>query len=245
MKIAVVSDLHANGDALAAVVRELGKRRPGRIYHLGDLAGYNAEPEACVRWAMERADGGVYGNHDAVACGRASGGNFHLAARVAAFWSREQLSAESREYLAGLPSRLEIEGGALLVHGSPEDPDRYVYSIDQALEQMESPVCAEAEGPVFFGHTHLAGGFIRREDGTVEHVSPGKLRIGERERALLNPGSVGQPRDRNPEASFLLYDTDLREVEWLRVPYDIEAARARVLAAGLPAFFADRLRDGT
>ncbi len=245
MKIAVLSDLHANADALAAVVRELARHRPDRIYHLGDLAGYNAEPEPCVRWAMENTAGGVYGNHDAVACGRASGRDFHEAARKAALWSRDRISGESREYLACLPASLDAGGYALLVHGSPSDPDRYIYSIDQAIEEMEFLFPAPAGGPIFFGHTHVAGGFMRRADGVVEHVAPEKLRLRGEERALLNPGSVGQPRDRNPDASFLLYDVERREVEWVRVPYDIEAARGKVLAAGLPAFFADRLRDGS
>ncbi len=245
MRIAILSDLHANGDALAAVVRALARHRPDRIYHLGDLTGYNAEPESCVRWAMENTAGGVCGNHDAVACGRAKGRDFHEAARKAALWSKDHLSGGSREYLADLPPTLDAGGFALLVHGSPCDPDRYIYSIDQAMEEMESPCSAAGDGPIFFGHTHVAGGFVRRKDGVVEHVPPGLFRLGEGERALLNPGSVGQPRDRNPNASFLVYDVSRREVEWVRVPYDIEAAREKVLAAGLPSFFADRLRDGT
>jgi predicted phosphodiesterase len=230
VKIAVLSDLHANADALAAVVRELGRHRPDRIYHLGDLVGYNGEPEMCVRWAMENTAGGVYGNHDAVACGRATGRDFHEAARKAALWSRDHIDAG---------------GYALLVHGSLSDPDRYVYSIDQAIEEMEFLSPASPDGPIFFGHTHVAGGFVRGADGVVEHVATEKFRLRAGERALLNPGSVGQPRDRNPDGSFLLYDVERREVEWVRVPYDIEAAREKVLAAGLPAFFADRLRDGT
>jgi len=243
--IAVLSDLHANADALAAVVREFGRRRPERVYHLGDLVGYNAEPESCVRWAMENTAGGVYGNHDAVACGRASGEDFHEAARKAALWSRDRISADSREYLSRLPASLDAGGSALLVHGSLSDPDRYIYSIDQAMEEMELLPAYLADRPIFFGHTHVAGGFVLRADGLVEHVAPGRLRLRDGERALLNPGSVGQPRDRNPSASFLMYDPDRREVDWVRVPYDIQAAREKVLGAGLPSFFADRLRVGT
>jgi diadenosine tetraphosphatase ApaH/serine/threonine PP2A family protein phosphatase len=245
LKIAVLSDIHANADALAAVVGEFDRLRPARIYHLGDLVGYNAEPETCVRWAMENTAGGVYGNHDAVACGRASGGDFHDAARRAAFWTREQITAESRDYLACLPSSLDTGGYGILVHGSLGDPDRYVYSIDQAMEEMELLPPSLADRPIFFGHTHVAGGFVRRANGVVDHVPPEKLRLRDGERAILNPGSVGQPRDRDPDASFLTYDAERREVVWIRVRYDIEAARAKVLAAGLPSFFADRLRDGT
>jgi diadenosine tetraphosphatase ApaH/serine/threonine PP2A family protein phosphatase len=244
VKIALLSDLHANGDALAAVVRELERRRPDRVFHLGDLVGYNAEPEICVRWAMTSTNGGVSGNHDAVACGRTHGENFPAAARIAALWSRDHLSGASREFLAGLPARLDVEGGPILVHGAPGNPDRYIYSAAQAAEELASPPLSDALGPVFFGHTHVAGGFVRRENGVVEPVPPKTVRLRDGERALLNPGSVGQPRDRNPDASFLLFDTDTREATWVHVPYDVEGARAKVLAAGLPSVFADRLRDG-
>jgi predicted phosphodiesterase len=245
VRIAVLSDIHANGDALAAVRKELDRLGPDRVYHLGDLAGYNAEPEECVRWAMARTAGGVSGNHDAVACGRSGGRNFHSAARVAALWSRDRISPESREYLANLPVQREVEGGALLVHGAPGDPDRYLYSADQADLELSSLFGSVATGPIFFGHTHVAGGFVRRGSGAVESIPPVAFRLGKGERALLNPGSVGQPRDRNPDASFLLFDPGTGEVTWVRVPYDVEAARAKVVAAGLPKVFADRLRDGT
>jgi predicted phosphodiesterase len=244
VKIAILSDLHANGDALAAVVAELERRSPDRVFHLGDLVGYNAEPERCVRWAMANTAGGVAGNHDAVACGRASGDNFHAAARVAALWARDHISPEAREYLARLPARFELEEGPVLVHGAPGDPDRYVYSVAQAEREMAAARSGAAPAPVFFGHTHVAGGFVRRKSGVVEPVSPDVFRLRRGEAALLNPGSVGQPRDRDPQACFLLYDTGLAEAAWVRVPYDVEAARAKVLEAGLPTVFADRLRDG-
>lgn len=245
MKIAVLSDIHSNGDALAAVVRELEGIRPDRVYHLGDLVGYNAEPEGCVRWAMGSTAGGVSGNHDAVACGRSAGVHFHRAALHAALWSGRNISVEARGYLAALPERRTVEGGSLLVHGSPGDPEQYVYTVAQAAGELARLDPGEGEGPVFFGHTHLAGAFVRREDGTVEAVRPGTLILRKGERALVNPGSVGQPRDRNPEASFVLFDPERRKVSWLRVPYDVEAARRKVLDAGLPPVFAERLRDGT
>jgi len=244
VRIAVLSDVHANLDALYAVVREISRRGADRVFHLGDLAGYGAEPEACVQWAMEYAAGGVYGNHDEVACALATGEYFQEAARKAAFWSRANLSKESKEYLAGLSSRFEVAGDAMLVHGSMEDAGRYIYSIDHAMEEMDSPMY-EAGIPVFFGHTHIAGGFVLREGGSMERVLYERLRLGRHDRALLNPGSVGQPRDRNPDASFLMYDTDSREVEWVRIPYNVESARQKIISAGLPAFFADRLRNGT
>ena len=244
MRVAVLSDVHANWDALSAAAGEIGRRGADRIFHLGDLTGYGAEPEACVCWAMEYTAGGVYGNHDEVACALATGANFREAAREAALWSRENLSKESIEYLAGLPSRLEIVGGAILVHGSLKGADRYINSIDRASEEIASSLC-EAGAPVFFGHTHVAGGFVSSGYGPVEHIPATKFRIGRIDRALLNPGSVGQPRDRNPDVSFLVYDTDLREVEWVRVRYDVESAMRKIISAGLPVSFADRLRNGT
>ena len=243
MRIAVLSDVHANWDALFAADREIRRRGADRIFHLGDLAGYGAEPEACVRWAMENAAGGVYGNNDSVACGRASGRDFNEAARKAALWSRAHLSSESKEYLARLPSRFEVVGDAMLVHGALDDPCRYIRYADEAANEMKSPFCADGI-PVFYGHTHLPCGFVRREDGSVHSIPVEKFRIGKKERALLNPGSVGQPRDRNPDTSFLMFDTELREVEWVRAPYDVESAIKKILAAGLPEVFANRLRKG-
>jgi diadenosine tetraphosphatase ApaH/serine/threonine PP2A family protein phosphatase len=227
LNVAILSDIHANFDALLAVEAELARRRPDRIYHLGDLAGYNAQPEECVRWAM------------------ANTWAFHAAARKAALWSRDRISPEGRDYLSRLPVQRFIEGGALLVHGAPSDPGRYVDSVEYAAQELSTLFASVATGPIFFGHTHEAGGFVRREDGRVEPVPAKEFRLLPGERALLNPGSVGQPRDRSRDASFLLFDTVDRTVTWFRVPYDVEAARRKVLEAGLPREFADRLRDGT
>ena len=244
MNVAILSDIHANFDALSAVASELSRLRPDRTYHLGDLTGYNAQPEECVHWAMAHTAGGISGNHDAVACGRATGRNFHAAARKAAFWSRDRISRESRDHLSGLPVQRFIEGDAMLVHGAPSEPGRYVDSVEYAAQELSTLFAAASAGPIFFGHTHAAGGFVRRETGRMEPVPAREFLLRPGERALLNPGSVGQPRDRNPDASFLLYDTDAGRVTWVRVPYDVEAARRKVLDAGLPREFADRLRDG-
>src|SRR3972149_4635023 len=166
-------------------------------------------------------------------------------ARRAALWSRDRISTESREYLSRLPVQHSVEGRALLVHGAPSDPGRYVLSAEQAQEELSTLFASPTEGPIFFGHTLVAGGFVRREDGGVAPVPAGEIRLPKGARALLNPGSVGQPRDRKRDASFLLYDTENRKVTRVRAPYDVEAARRKVLDAGLPPEFADRLRDGT
>jgi predicted phosphodiesterase len=245
LKIAVLSDLHSNGDALDAVMRDLAARRVDRIYHLGDLVGYNAEPEKCVRWASESAAGGILGNHDAVACGKASGEFFNTPALVAARWSADRLSAGSLGYLSSLPDRLVVEKELLMVHGAPSDPDRYLFTLDDAVEELDALARSPSIRVVFFGHTHVPAAVVRRRDGTTASVSPGEYALKEGETALLNPGSVGQPRDRNPGASFLMFDTRTRMASWVRTPYDIQACQRKVLEAGLPRFFATRLSEGT
>jgi predicted phosphodiesterase len=245
LKIAVLSDLHSNGDALDAVVRELAARRADRVYHLGDLVGYNAEPEKCVQWAIENAAGGILGNHDAVACRKASGEFFNAPALLAARWSADRLSARARGYLSSLPDRLVVEKELLMVHGAPSDPDRYLFTLDDAVEELDALAQDPGVRVVFFGHTHVPAAVVRRRDGSTVSVSPCEYTLKEGETALLNPGSVGQPRDRNPESSFLLFDTRTRTALWVRTPYDVPACQRKVLGAGLPRFFATRLTEGT
>lgn len=244
MKIALLSDIHANGDALDAVLREISGRGVDRIYHLGDLVGYNAEPEKCVRWAMMHTAGGILGNHDAVACGKTGGETFNAPARTAARWSGEHLSDGSREYLRSLPDRLVVEKEILLVHGAPSDTDRYLFTLDDAAEELDGLDGVPDVRVVFFGHTHVPAAVVRRRDGSTVSVSPGAYRLEEGERALMNPGSVGQPRDRDPNASFLVFDTRLRSASWIRVPYDIPEVQKKIVAAGLPRLFATRLPEG-
>jgi len=245
LRIAVVSDIHSNGDALDSLARELGRLRPDRVVHLGDLVGYNAEPEKCVRWAMANCSEGILGNHDAVVCGKAGGEYFHKPALQAARWSAERVSEESLDYLSGLPVRATLPVGLLLVHGAPSDPDRYLFLTEDAEEEMD--LLGESEGLrlVLFGHTHLPTAFVRREEGGVVSAPLKNFRLAEKESAMLNPGSVGQPRDRDPRACFLVVDTGSWEASWIRVSYDVERCRTRVLEAGLPSFFASRLADGT
>lgn len=244
MRIAVLSDIHANGEALDAVMREMDRIEPDRVVHLGDLVGYNAEPEKCVRWAMEHTADGILGNHDAVASGMAEGRFFNAPALTAARWSAAHISDISRRYLRDLPERRVLDGGLYLVHGAPSDPDRYLFTLDDAVEELDRLPADDSPAIVFFGHTHIPAAVLRRRDGSTDSVFPGEVRIGEGERALLNPGSVGQPRDHNPRASFLVFDTTSLTAAWIRVPYDVPACRRKVLAAGLPRYFADRLADG-
>ena len=240
-----MSDIHANGDALDAVARELARRRPDRVVHLGDLVGYNAEPERCVAWAAENGVDGVMGNHDAVVCGKSGGENFNSPALEAARWSAARVSPGSAAFLSRLPDRVAIGEEILLVHGAPSDPDRYLFRLRDAEVEMEAFPGGTGLRVVFFGHTHVPAAFVRKGGGGTASAPPAGFRLERGDRAMLNPGSVGQPRDGDPRASFLIFDTDTGEASWIRVPYDVKACQAKVIAAGLPRFFAARLSEGT
>ncbi len=240
-----MSDIHANGEALDAVAREIARRRPDRVVHLGDLVGYNAEPERCVAWAAENAVDGVIGNHDAVACGRSGGESFNPHALEAARWSAARISPGSAAFLSRLPDRLAIGDDILLVHGAPSDPDRYLYLPEEAEDEMAALQGGTGPRVVLFGHTHVPAAFVRKGGGAVAAAPLERFRLERGDRAMLNPGSVGQPRDRDPRASFLIFDTDTGEASWIRVPYDVKGCREKILAAGLPRFFAARLTEGT
>jgi len=245
MRIAVVSDIHSNEDALDAVIREIDRQRVDRVLHLGDLVGYNAEPEKCIRWAREHTAAGVMGNHDAVVTGKASGEFFHAPALLAARWSAEHISPESLAYLSALPESHRFSEEILLVHGAPSDPDRYLFLLEEAEEEVDMLSKGSPPRVVFFGHTHIPVAYVRKKDGSTISAPLEGLRIGEGETAMLNPGSVGQPRDRNPHSSFLVFDTGSGEASWTRVPYDVKSCQQKVRAAGLPGFFAARLANGT
>ncbi len=240
-----MSDIHANADALDAVAREIARRRPDRVVHLGDLVGYNAEPERCVAWAAASGVDGVMGNHDAVVCGRSDGENFNPAAITAARWSASRVSGGSAAFLSRLPERVAIGDDILLVHGAPSDPDRYLFLPGDAEDEMAAFPAEAGPRVVFFGHTHVPAAFVRKGGGPAASAPLDGFRLARGDRAMLNPGSVGQPRDRDPRASFLIFDTGTGEASWIRVPYDVKACREKVLAAGLPRFFAARLSEGT
>jgi diadenosine tetraphosphatase ApaH/serine/threonine PP2A family protein phosphatase len=186
----------------------------------------------------------IRGNHDRVASGLGDANGFNNAAKASALWTRERLSAPNRRFLRDLSQGPVVHRGTMLCHGSPYDEDEYVFNVHHAAQ-----VLALYEAPIIlFGHTHLpavfsidedrnVSGFAVRSDATVK-LEPGL-------RYLINPGSVGQPRDRNPDSAFLILDTEKRTVQFFRVPYDVEGAQAAILKAGLPEILASRLSYGT
>ncbi|MDX1546637.1 MAG: metallophosphoesterase family protein [Rhodothermales bacterium] len=232
MKLAVFSDVHSNLQALRAVLAEIDRRGADAVYCLGDLVGYGADPVPCVELVRRRCAAVVLGNHDlAVATGEGLR-TLPRAARKAAEHNRQRLAEGQLAYLAGLPLVAEHDG-CTFVHATPGDPETWqrLGSFLTALEQFEhftTPVC-------FIGHSHVPAVMGNRL---------GLMRVQPGARFLINVGSVGQPRDGDPRACVGFFDTEAFTYELVRLPYEVEAAAARIVAAGLPKRLARRLERG-
>jgi diadenosine tetraphosphatase ApaH/serine/threonine PP2A family protein phosphatase len=242
MRIAVLSDIHANLVALEAVLAAVGTI--DAVWQLGDVVGYGPEPDAVVARLGDIGARGVRGNHDAAALGGPEIDWFNPDARAAVEWTRDRIGGPTRSWLGALPLTL-ADGDRYLVHGSPRDPI-WEYVTNSAVARANLASLAERGATVgLHGHTHVPIAF-RDDDGRVEVIAPADgsvLRLDSR-RVLLNPGSVGQPRDGDPGSSWLELDTAASTVTWHRVSYDVPAVQAAVLAAGLPRRLADRLALG-
>lgn len=243
VRYAILSDIHANLEAFRSVLGAIARVRPDRTICLGDIVGYNADPNACVDIVRSEGMACVLGNHDAAACGIEEPDAFTPVARQAALWTRGALTEENRAFLRRLPRNLQI-GDFVLCHGSVDDTDRYLlYDSDlrDALAVMEGlPGCPEL---CFFGHTHLQAAY-RCSGREIEREGPGAFSLSRGSRYLVNPGGAGQPRDGDPRAAFLLYDGDERRISLLRTAYDIAAAQDKIIRAGLPPRLAERLARG-
>jgi diadenosine tetraphosphatase ApaH/serine/threonine PP2A family protein phosphatase len=248
MRYAALSDVHGNLEALTAVLDALKTEAVDRILCLGDTIGYGADPSAC----LERLQAGgavlVAGNHEWGAIGKLEMVWFHEAARAALLWTRDQLSVADLDLLRRLPLTA-TEGPCTLVHGSLMHPQRFEYLMDVAQVMETLSVCRTAFCLV--GHTHRPGmveydrvarRFLcaRLEGGVLDDV---EVRQAETV-YLINPGSVGQPRDGDPRAAFALIDTERGRVTFRRLAYDVAAAQQKIRRAGLPAVLADRLAVG-
>ena len=245
MRYLIVSDLHANWQALEAVLREAAGGYDQALC-CGDLVGYGAEPNPVVDWARANCAVVVRGNHDKVSTGQEDLEWFNPVARTSALWTQQNLTPANIEYIRGLPKGPVLLDGFQVLHGSPYDEDEYVMAAGeagQAFGYLESRLA-------FFGHTHIQGGFIWNRS-RVETIPATSARSRRQQMEvepecgyLVNPGSVGQPRDGDPRAAYALYDSGTRVVAYCRVPYDVAAAQKKILEAGLRPILADRLRLG-
>ena len=245
MRYLILSDLHANAEALEAVVADAANRYD-RALCCGDLVGYGADPNTVVEWVRGNCAIVVRGNHDRACTGQDDLEWFNPVARAAALWTQRNLSTENMEYVRLLAQGPVVEDGFQVVHGSPFDEDEYVLAADeagQAFGYLEARLA-------FFGHTHVQGGFIwnrSRVETILCAAGGGETQTMEIDTGcayLVNPGSVGQPRDGNPRAAYALYDSESRLVTYCRAAYNVESAQKKIRAAGLPPILADRLLVG-
>ncbi|MGO4881587.1 MAG: metallophosphoesterase family protein [Bryobacteraceae bacterium] len=240
-----MSDIHANWEGLQAAM-EHAAGRYDQVVCLGDLIGYGADPNAVTEWVREHAVMVVRGNHDKASVGLDDLEWFNPVARAAAVWTQHQLTPENADYIRNLPRGPLSLDGFQLVHGSPLDEDEYI------LDPIEAGmVFGYLEAPLtFFGHTHLQGGFIWNH-ARVETISktPAReerqtLELDQDCAYMINPGSVGQPRDGDPRAAYVLYNSEERFLIFYRLPYDVRKAQEKIRRAGLPPLLADRLASG-
>ena len=246
MRYLVLSDIHANLTALEAALAATAGRWD-RAVCLGDVVGYGPDPNEVIDSVRKLVVACIRGNHDKASCGLDSAEDFNPVAKRAALWTREQLRPENLAYLQSLPQGpIEVEGISLM-HGAWQDEDEYVFAPAQALDGLLGAPTAVS----FFGHTHFQGGFSF-VDNTLEVIqlrpaagtSFAALQINPKTRYLLNPGSIGQPRDGDSRAAFAVADLAHGVVEFWRVPYDIEAVQLRMNDAGLPEPLVMRLSYG-
>jgi predicted phosphodiesterase len=250
VRILVLSDIHANLEALDACLASAPSF--DMVVNLGDIVGYGASPNEVTERSRELGKTFVRGNHDKAATGVMELNDFNPMAAAAALWTREELSLDNLEWLRALPHgpvSVPEFPQVQLVHGSPHDEDEYVVSLGDAL----APLIALNTPLTFFGHTHLQGGFFangssadgfRPEYRTVGQQETVAMQLKPSTRYLINPGSVGQPRDGDWRAAFALFDTDAQVIHFHRTPYNLKSAQDRIFAANLPARLATRLASG-
>jgi len=242
MRVAIASDIHGNRHAFEAVIAAAQGAEAEELWCLGDLVGYGAEPDQCVALAEANCAVCLAGNHDLAATGRLPIDDFSRGAALAVRWTQEVMRPESFAFLQTLEPTGTAEGVGLF-HASPRDP-----VWEYVLSALAAELCLDAtrERVSFIGHSHVALSFHRTvgEPATGTTRRPGEVADLSRGRWLMNPGSVGQPRDGDPRASWLLLDTTARTAEWRREDYDVAGAQAAIRDARLPDSLAERLRHG-
>jgi len=246
MRYLVLTDIHANLEALESCLSDARDRNCDQTLVLGDLVGYGADPNAVIdRVIALKPLAIVRGNHDKVACGVEQAEGFNAVAKSAARWTLEVLTPQNRDWVAALPQGpTQVDALVEICHGSPFDEDAYIFDeLDavRALKVSTRPLC-------LFGHTHYPVTF-ELSDETIESIgstpaSEMRVQIRDGCRYLINPGSVGQPRDGDPRAAYAIVDTSERRVELFRATYPVEAAQAKIIEAGLPEVLAQRLAVG-
>ncbi len=242
MKTAIISDIHSNIEALEAVFARIDRDGYDRVVCLGDVVGYGADPDPCCDLLRTRDVPTLLGNHDAAVTGAMDESYYYQGARQAVQWTRNHLSDENYRWLYALPyTRIEADVG--FYHSAPVMPSGFFYVVQPTEAQAHAQVLDRLRPVSFIGHAHLTLVFALTSS-RVGQVDPGEIRLDGETRYIVNVGSVGQPRDRDPRACFAVWDHDAGQVEFVRVEYDVESAASKIMAAGLDEKFAKRLFKG-
>lgn len=239
MRIAIISDIHGNREALDVVLAEIDRMEIEKIFCLGDVIGYGPDPGYCVETIAGRSEMTLAGNHEYAVLGKINVDYFNPHARQATLWTRDQLTEAQLQAIAAYPL-VHVWDKCTFVHGTLDSPDLFDYiqnSYDAhlSLERLETRVC-------FIGHSHVPVAFLQT-DAITYSLDP-RVDLSRAQKSIVNVGSVGQPRDGNPNASFAVFDTDTEVVELHRLPYDLEETQRKIMEAGLPTFLAERLAVG-
>jgi len=236
MRIAILSDIHGNLEALTTAIDYINKHKIDEIYCLGDIVGYGPNPNECVEKISQYCKKVVIGNHDHAVLGLTSTEYFNDFAKLSTYWTGNILTDENKEFLSSLKFS-EVVDDLLFVHSTPSDPPMWHYILSEIdarheLTFFDEKVC-------FIGHSHFP--IIFYQDGFSRKT---KLSLNDDIRYIVNVGSVGQPRDGNPKTCFCVYDDKSHQIEYVRLNYDVEKTREKIVRAGLPVFLADRLSKG-
>ena len=242
MRVALLSDVHANMAALDAVLRRAEADRAEAIWHMGDLVGYGPDPDEVIARLVELDARCVLGNHDAAVAGLTGLDTFNDLAADGCRWTIDNSTAETRAFLAALP-RSVVDGDFTRVHGSLREP---LWEYLATYEAAEAHFARQQTRFSVFGHTHLPALLFENGDGDLEALTPADGEVAELAelRCAINPGGIGQPRDGDPRACYALLDTAMLEVTFRRVPYDVPTTQRRIIERGLPRFLAMRLAAG-
>ena len=247
MRYLILSDIHSNLEAFDKCM-EMADAKYDQALCLGDLVGYGPDPNAVIEGVRQASHVIIRGNHDKACAGISDAHDFNRFARLATVWTREQLNAENLSFLLHLPSGPVVLNGFQLMHGSPSDEDEYLFGRESALPALRNLSLQVA----FFGHTHLQGGFLLTfrggfaavQDFVAEDGCALVLPLEDGTRYLINPGSVGQPRDGDWRAAFAILDHEQKQVEYYRVSYDVFKTQRKMQHAGLPEPLIRRLSYG-
>jgi predicted phosphodiesterase len=241
MRYGILSDIHSNIEALNAVVAALKKEKIDTYLCIGDVVGYASNPKECIEIVKPLANIIIAGNHDWAAVDLFALDYFNPYAKEAILWTKNILDHKDRYFLEYL-KLVYKNNDLILVHGTLSNPQEFdymanVYAAKETFSLMENDIC-------FVGHTHVAGVFIKDKNSSIDYSQDSSISIRPGNKYIVNAGSVGQPRDRNPKAAYCIYDTNKKEIHIKRVDYDTEAARKKIIDAGLPKFLGDRLLVG-